>query len=398
MPLIREAEVVVVGGGVHGASAAYHLARAGRGVALIEKRTIAAASSGASGGIIRCHYSNPAMVRLAHRAAERWPGLAEELGRPVDYVNNGLIVAVAGSADAAHLERAVRMQQRVGVVTQVITPEEIRHWIPEFASDGLHLAAYEAEAGYADPYAASTAFAAKARELGAQVYTETMVTGLVMAGARVVGVETDHGSIRTSTVVNCAGAWADRIASMAGIDLPVRPGLLQMVAFQPGYAGWTRGSPTWLDLTTMTYCRPDAAGAMLAGGGLAENAAIDAAAVDPDAAPPRPPVAFEAEIHENLTRRCPWAARAARLRAWSGPDGNSPDFHLIFGPVPGVQGYLQIVGGSGNSFKLAPATGEALAEYVTTGTSSFLDPEAFSITRFAEGRPFRGGYRMHIIG
>ena len=109
--MIAQADVVVIGGGVHGASAAYHLARARKQVALIEKRTIASASSGASGGIIRCHYSNPAMVRLAHRAAERWPALAAELGAPVDYVNNGLIVAVAGAADAAHLERAVRMQQ-----------------------------------------------------------------------------------------------------------------------------------------------------------------------------------------------------------------------------------------------------------------------------------------------
>lgn len=396
--MIAEAEAVVIGGGVHGASAAYHLSRAGMQVVLLEKRTIASASSGASGGIIRCHYSNPAMVRLAHRAAERWPGLAAELGAPVDYVNNGLIVGVAGAADAAHLERTVRMQQRAGVATRVITPEEVRQWIPEFASDGLSLAAYEAEAGYADPYAASMAFAAAARSLGAQVMTETTLTGITVTGSRVTGVETDQGPIRAGLVVNCAGAWAAGVAAMAGVRLPVTAGLLQMVAFQPRYHGWTGRSPTWLDLSTMTYCRPDASGAMLAGGGVAENTAIDVTEVDPDAAAPRPPVEFEAEIHENVVRRCPWAARASRLRAWSGPDGNSPDFHLIFGPAPGLSGYLQIVGGSGNSFKLAPATGEALAEYVATGASTYLDVHAFSITRFEDGRPFRGGYQMHIIG
>jgi glycine/D-amino acid oxidase-like deaminating enzyme len=119
--------------------------------------------------------------------------------------------------------------------------------------------------------------------------------------------------------------------------------------------------------------------------------------VDPDAYPSRPPVEFEAEIGENLTRRCPWAA-LTRVRSWARPDGNSPDFHLIVGPVPGVPGYFQVVGGSGNSFKLSPATGEAVAEWVTTGTCTYLDLEAFSITRFAEGRPFRGKYKMHIIG
>jgi len=395
--MIRACDAVVIGGGVHGASVAYHLARAGRQVALIERRTIASAASGVSGGIIRCHYSTPAIVRLAHRAAQRWPHLAEELGRPVDYVNNGLIVAV-GEADAAHMERIVRMQQGEGVATQLITPAEIARWIPGFSPEGLALAAYEAEAGYADPYAATMAFAARARELGAQVYTGTTVTGIGVVGSRVQRVETDRGAIRTPVVVNCAGAWASRIARMAGVALPVVPGLLQMVAFHPHDDRWTGRSPTWLDLTTMTYCRPDAAGAMLAGGGLSENATIDAAQVDPDAAAPRPPVAFEAEIHENLVRRCPWAEGSARLRAWSGTDGATPDFHLILGPVPGVAGYLQVVGGSGNSFKLAPATGEAIAEVVTTGRTRHVDLDAFSLTRFAEGRLFRGGYQMHIIG
>ncbi len=394
---MTDADAVVIGGGVHGASAAYHLARAGLRVALVEKRTVGWASSGASGGIIRCHYSNESMVRLAHRAAERWPHLAEDLGYPVDYVRNGLIVVVA-EPDAANMERIVGMQREVGVDTRLIGLEEIRRWIPEFNLDGLALATYEAQAGYADPYSASMAFARKARELGAQILTETKVTGIRLEGSAVRAVETDRGEIRTSTVVNCAGAWAAGIARMVGVEIPILPGLLQMVAFHPQYPGWHRTSPTWLDLTTMTYCRPDGSGAMLAGGGVSENAEIDRAAVNPDAVPPRPPVEFEAEIHENLARRCPWAERSMRVRSWSGPDGNSPDFHLILGPVPGVRGYLQIVGGSGNSFKLSPATGEAIAEYVTSGRARFVDLDAFSLTRFAEARPFRGGYQMHIIG
>jgi len=137
---------------------------------------------------------------------------------------------------------------------------------------------------------------------------------------------------------------------------------------------------------------------MLAGGGLAENTSMESEAIDPDDYPSRPSAIFEVEIHDNLVRRCPWGQRMSRVRSWSGPDGNSPDFHLIFGPVPGVNGYLQIVGGSGNSFKLAPATGEAIAEHVATGECSYVDLAAFGITRFAEKRAFRGGYQMHIIG
>ncbi len=395
--MVTEAEVVVIGGGVHGASAAYHLAKAGKQVALVEKRTIGSGSSGASGGIIRCHYSTESMVRLAHRAAQLWPHLDAELGSPVDFVRNGMIVAVS-AADAENLKRVVEMQQRVGVETGIIRVEEIGRWIPEFDADGLALAAYEAQAGYADPYSTAAAFAGKARELGARVYTNTTVTGIDGNGSPARRVVTDKGSIGTPLIVNCAGAWAPRIARMLGVALPVRPGYLQMVAFNPQYPRWGQHSPTWLDMTTMTYCRPDAAGLMLAGGGLAENTTMESEDIDPDDYPSRPPVVFEAEIRDNLVRRCPWGERMSRVRSWSGPDGNSPDFHLIFGPVPGVNGYLQVVGGSGNSFKLAPATGEAIAEYAVTGHCSYVDLHAFSITRFAENRPFGSGYQMHIAG
>jgi sarcosine oxidase subunit beta len=395
--VVTAAETVVVGGGVHGASSAYFLARAGIQVVLVEKARVGSGSSGASGGIIRCHYTNEVMVRLAHRAAVMWPSLEDELGRPLDYVQNGLIIAVSPD-DAEHLEDATRMQRRLGVDTTIIGAEEIRRWIPEFRTEGLALAAYEAGAGYADPYATASAFTGKARELGAEVVTDTIVTGIEMNGTRVRGVVTDRGRIDTPLVVNCAGPWAARVAGMAGIELPVRVGMLQMTAGNPRYSGWTRVSPTWIDMTTMTYCRPDASGLMLAGGGRTENSDLAAQELDPDRCPSRPPMLFEAEIHDNLVRRCPWATGMPRVRSWTGPDGISPDFHLIFGPVPGVHGYLQVVGGSGNSFKLCPATGEAVAEYVITGRCTHLDTDAFSIARFAENRPFRGGYQMSITG
>ena len=342
--MLNHAEIVVVGGGVHGASAAYFLARAGKHVVLVEKRSVGAGSSGASGGIIRCHYSNQVMVRLAHRAALMWPSLEEDLGRPVDYVQNGMIVAVPPE-DAKRLQDNVRMQRRLGVETAIVAVEEIRSRIPGFRTEGLALAAYEAEAGYADPYAAAAAFTHKARELGAEVLTRTTVTGIEMDGMRVRGVVTDRGRIGAPLVVNCAGPWAARLARMVGIELPVRVGLLQMTAGNPRFSGWTRTSPTWVDVTTMTYCRPDASGLMLAGGGRTENSDLAAQELDPDGYPSRPPMQFEVEIHDNLVRRCPWAMQMSRVRSWTGPDGISPDFHLIFGPVPSVQGYLQVVGG-----------------------------------------------------
>jgi len=393
----NKVDVVVIGGGVHGASAAYHLVKAGFEVALVEKGSIGSGASGVSGGIIRCHYTNEPMIRLALRAAQRWQGLEAELGRPVGYVQNGMLLMV-DEDDAGVMEELVARQQRIGVDTEIIEPAQVERYIPGFRTDGLALGAFERQAGYADPYATANAFAARARELGVHVLVETEVTGIELDGSRVRGVKAGGHSIQCRYVVNCAGAWAPRIAAMVGVDLPIKPGTLSMIAVNPRNPAWTRTSPTWVDMPHMTYCRPDASGLMLAGGGRLENETLTTETPDPDAPAPRPSDLFEAEMHDNLVRRCPWAEGMQRVRAWTGIDGHTPDHHLIFGPVPGIDGYLQVAGGGGNSFKLSPATGEAVAEYISTGTCTYLDLNAFSITRFQENRLFRGGYRMNIVG
>ncbi|MEW6044937.1 MAG: FAD-binding oxidoreductase [Bacillota bacterium] len=394
---MRSADVVIIGAGVHGASAAYHLAKAGKEVLLLEKTHPGSGASGVSGGIIRCHYSNESMVRLAHRAAERWPSLADELGGPTDYVHNGLIMLVAPE-DADTLRRVVEMQQRLGVRTRVIELSEVERHLPGLNPDGLALACIEESAGYADPYAATQAFIGAARRLGAQVELETPVTGFEVAGGRVRAVETPRGTIRCDYVINAAGAWARRVGELVGLDLPVHPGIVQMAAFRPGFAGYTGTSPTWVDLTTLTYCRPDRGGLALCGGGTGENEALVSEEPDPDHFNPHPPLLFEAEMAENLGRRFKWLAGIPKVRSWAGVDGISPDFHLIFGEMPGLKGFINVIGGSGNSFKLSPATGEAVSELIVHGECSHLDMQAFSIDRFEAGRPFRGKYRMHIVG
>lgn len=393
----KRADVVIIGAGVHGASAAYHLAKAGREVVVLEQKEVGSGASGQSGGIIRCHYSTEPMVRLALRAAQLWPGLEDELGAPVDFVNNGLIMMVA-AADAETMKSVVVMQKELGMDVDVIGLGEARELLPGLNPEGLALACLERVAGYADPYATATAFGRKARATGAEIHPNTPVRGIRVERGAVRGVITDEGEIATSIVINAAGAWAGRVGRLAGVELPVQPGNLQMAAFRPDHPSWRATSPTWVDITQMTYARPDTGGLMLCGGGLMENQAWEASLPDPDNPPTRPDDLFEAEMAENLGRRLPWVAGKPMVRSWCALDGSTPDFHLIFGEHPQVKGFINIAGGSGNSFKLSPATGEAAAELITTGRCTYLDLKAFSVARFAEGRPFRGRYQMHIVG
>lgn len=393
----KQADVVIIGAGVHGASAAYHLAKAGREVVVLEQKEIGGVASGRSGGIIRCHYSTEAMVRLALRAAQLWPGLDKQLGHPVDFVQNGLIMMV-DEQDAETLKRVVAMQKRLGMNTDVISMGEAQGLVPGLNPDGLALASFERDAGYADPYTAATAFGRAARAAGATLHANTAARAIRVENGKVTAVATDEGEIKTSVVINAAGAWADRVAAMAGIDLPVTPGNLQMCGFEPNYTGWTSKTPTWVDMPKMTYARPDTGGLVLCGGGLGENESWEEEKPNPDSPPSKPTDLFEAEMAENLGERIPWIVGRPMVRSWCGLDGSSPDFHLIFGEHPQVKGFINIVGGSGNSFKLSPATGEAVTELLTTGSCTYLDQHAFSVTRFAENRPFRGMYRMHIVG
>src|SRR5690606_30941127 len=146
-------------------------------------------------GLIRCHYSNEPMIRLAHRAAVKWQDLESELGQSLGYRRNGLIVAVAPD-DAGAPRRNVELQPRHGVDTELMAPEEISRYVPGFRAHGLALAAFERQAAVADPHRTATAFAARAQELGARVYTGTAVTAIRLRDGRVEGVETDRGFVR----------------------------------------------------------------------------------------------------------------------------------------------------------------------------------------------------------
>src|SRR5256884_4576409 len=253
----RTADVVIIGGGVHGASAAYHFAHkeAGR-ILLIEKKFIASGPTGRSTALVRQFYAMDFFTRsacAAHAIFRNWKDVIGGDGDP-GFQKVGLL-ALAGPERAEHLRRNALRAAELGAGVELISPAEVRALVPAMNVDDLALASYEADSGYADPSSTANAPVNRARELGATIGQYRHVDAIRAAGDKVVGVTSEGIGIDTPVVVNCAGLWADRLLRPLGIEVSIQPERHQMCFFRR-----PRGfdvHPAVVDTVLMTYMRPE---------------------------------------------------------------------------------------------------------------------------------------------
>src|SRR6266487_2458377 len=190
----QTADVVVVGGGVNGASIAYALAARGVNVVLLEKGALASGASGRSSALVRMHYTNEWDARLAWASFPVFKHWAELMGGPPVFSHTGF-VNVVGPAYADNLRLNVEMLQGLGVNTTALTAAELKELQPFVNVDDIGAAAYEPDSGYANPAETVEGFRRRATELGARVLQWTAVTGVVRRESRVTGVDTSAGRI-----------------------------------------------------------------------------------------------------------------------------------------------------------------------------------------------------------
>jgi glycine/D-amino acid oxidase-like deaminating enzyme len=248
--------------------------------------------------------------------------------------------------------------------------------------DDVVLAAWEPRSGYADPSMTTATLLAAAKARGARLRTGCAVTGVRVAGGRVVGVDTGRGPIDTPIVVDAAGAWAGSLAASVGLDLP-----LDVWRHDVAYLRHPPGSgrhPVVIDFANAMYARPEGDALTLVA--LEDGNPIGGSADDPVDAAAR---GFLERAAERLARRLPAMADAGLHSAHSGQDGITPDQHPIIGPA-GPEGFYLDCGFSGTGFKIAPAVGAALAGLILDRPSSDLDLAPFRLERFADGAPIVG--------
>ena len=380
----RTADVVVVGGGVVGASAAYHLAAAGAGRVLVLERAdhLAAGSTGACAGGFRFQFSSAINVRLSQASVPMITGFTQEHGLPLDVVQDGYLFLVRGEELWRRFLAANELHASLGVEAEVLTPEEAASLAPGIATEDLVGATFGPRDGIADPSGLTQGYATLARGSGAEIEFGVEVEVVRIGGDRVLGVDTSDGPIDAGVVVNAAGPWAGVLAATAGVDLPLEPIPRHVLVTGP-FDGAPERRTLVIEAMTSFYFHREGAGVLMGMGGASERASFETATDD----------SFIAEeLLPTAVRVFPPLEAASVEHSWVGLYEMTPDRHPIIGEAPGVAGFYLANGFSGHGFQHAPVVGKLLAELIVGGAATTVDISSLGLDRFERGHLVREGH------
>jgi sarcosine oxidase subunit beta len=380
----RTADVVVVGGGVVGASAAYHLAAAGAGQVLVLERAdhLAAGSTGACAGGFRFQFSSAINVRLSQASVPMITGFTQEHGLPLDVVQDGYLFLVRGEELWRHFLVANELHASLGVEAEVLTPEEAASLAPGIATEDLVGATFGPRDGIADPSGLTQGYAMLARGSGAEIECGVEVEAVRTGGDRVLGVDTSDGPIDAGVVVNAAGPWAGVLAATAGVDLPLEPIPRHVLVTGP-FDGAPERRTLVIEAMTSFYFHREGAGVLMGMGGASERASFETATDE----------SFIAEeLLPTAVRVFPPLEAASVEHSWVGLYEMTPDRHPIIGEAPEVAGFYLANGFSGHGFQHAPVVGKLLAELIVGGAATTVDISSLGLDRFERGDLVREGH------
>ncbi len=388
-------DTIVVGGGVVGASSAFHLKALGAGsVLLIEQGQICTGGTAKSCAICRSHYSIPTNTELTVKGHEIFRNFPDYVGvgdASSGWVESGYII-VADDNMADSVSQNLNMQTGVGAETYEISKEQAREFHPRLNVDDAAVIGYEPVSGYADPYLTTTGFVAGARAKGVDVLTETQVTGLLRDGDRVTGVKTANGDIEAGTVLFAIGPWTAALAGWLDLHLPLEVSKHIVLTFRTDEP-YDRELPIVKDMTVENkmYFRPASGGVVLVGTGdhgdpLDRVESLDENVTDD----------FVLLQGGQIAHRMPDFANAQLVDSWCGPYDIPPDWNPVLGPVDGVDGLHIAYGFSGHGFKLSPMVGKVLAQTILDQQTD-VDISGYRLSRFAEGKLLTGSYGVGSI-
>ena len=366
----READVIVIGGGLHACSAALQLAQRGRRVIVLERRHVARHASGANAGGVRTLWRDPAEIALAIEGMRHWRQLRELVGDDGGFVACGQVRVAESADEMAALEARVARLAALGYSHErLIDAATLRRRVPALATHCVGALVVDDD-GAADPHRTSLAFAARARAVGARVIEGEGCTAIERAGDA-WHVRGERGTYRAPAIVNAAGAWAAQVAAMVGDHIPLRTRASMMMVTErvPAFV-----APVVSAQGRALTFKQTVAGTVLVGGGQQGRAdlAHEQSHVDFDG------IAVSARA---VCALFPSMRPVRVVRAWTGIEAETPDRLPVIDHSPSAPGVVHVFGFSGHGFQLGPVCGVAVADLVTEGTSR-LPIAAFRATRF----------------
>jgi len=367
-----EADVLIIGGGGAGCSAALHLARRGARVILLERGMTGSQATGVNYGGVRQQGRHPAELPIARRSREIWGRLIEWIGTDVEFRPTGHLKLARSNAEQADLEAYLDVARQHDLPLDILRRNELHQRYP-WLGTSVQAGSFAADDGSANPRMLGPAIARAAREAGADIREHHPVRSCRFdAGRFVVEVEGGSPPFVGPVLVNCAGFWGGSIAASFGEPVPCAPLSPNMFVTEPipffiqPNLGVVGGD---------VYLRQIERGNVIIGAGRGEN--------DPDRGWSRPlPETTLSGMHKALAL-VPALSGVQVIRSWTGIEGNMPDKIPVLGPSLTTPGLFHAFGFSGHGFQLGPAIGAILSELILDGRTD-IPLDAFRPDRFHE--------------
>ncbi|NOH03248.1 MAG: FAD-dependent oxidoreductase [Chloroflexi bacterium] len=376
-----QAQVVIIGGGVGGASIAYHLTKMGwKDVVVLEKHELTSGSTWHSAGLVGQMRSDANLTRMMHYSTDLYRSLKAETGQDTSWREVGGIRLASSAERLEETRRLVGMARSFGVPMELISPKEAHEMFPLMDIKGVVGAAYTPNDGSIDPTGLTNALAIGAKNRGAQICPYTTVTGINVKNGRVHEVVTDKGTIKTEVVVNASGMWGREIGKMVGLSLPVIPMAHLYIMTKP-IEGVTNKFPNLRDPDLLVYWREEVGG-LITGGYERQPATFGLNGIPKDFKYQllNPDWDRFTPLMENSIRRVPAIEGAEVVKLLNGPEGFTPDGEFLLGPTS-VKGFWVACAFCAHGLAGAGGIGKVMAEWIIDGSPEW-DVWRLDVRRF----------------
>jgi sarcosine oxidase subunit beta len=368
-------DVVIIGGGVIGASIAYYLSKMGiTNVAVIEKSYISSGATGRCGGGIRQQWTSPENVKLAMESVKLFESFKDELNMDIEFYQGGYLLLAYTDEEVQRFKDQIKMQKSLGLDVNLLTPNEALKIVPDLNLNELKAAAFCPTDGHANPFLVNFAYIKKAQEFGVEVFRNTKVIDIIVNNGKIEKVITDKMEIQTSIVINAAGGWASEISEMVGIKLPILPYRHQILITEPVEHFL---DPLVMSFAKNIYFRQTQHGSIIMG----ESNYDEVVGYNHRAS-----WQFLESISKKITFFLPKLKDLSIVRQWSGLYATTPDALPIIDEFNEVSKFIVAGGYSGHGFMLAPITGKLVAEMIKFSKPISLNIDQLKFKRFLDSK------------